>query len=233
MSQDPFRGNITNPISFNRYSYVRNTPINQKDLYGYFWEEFFNFVGGKGWKSNDDVAKQEDDEKQQRENKANEITREEAPANEQEKELDAPEANYYLMGRSFNEEEEKLIKNNPIEMLKLIDTPNKAVAETQSRFNGDKMEDDKADAFRHAYWNALMTKYSSKDFAEQVGTAHEFASTKSLAKTMDLHNNEIGREIGEIYKDRSDDEIADAIQHQLDKGNLWYIDQGKLKNTDL
>ena len=56
----------------------------------------------------------------------------------------------------------------------------------------------KADAIRHAFWSALMTAKIGKDFAKQIGTAHEQDRPEQPLgeKLMDLHNNKVGRSIG-------------------------------------
>jgi hypothetical protein len=236
LTQDKYRGDSFHPKTLTRYQYVANNPINITDIYGFFWEELGNWFQGKGWKSNEDVEKDrkeaEEKAKNEREKKAKNIEREEAPSDKQDYVLsDAQPRDYSLQGRQFNDEEEELIKKHPFKVYALKDTPGLAESETFDRF-GYQGEDDKSDAFRHAYWNALMAKRKGKDFAEDLATAHEVSSDRYLPKEMDLHNNKIGREIGEIYKDRSDSEIADAIMLQLNNGKLWYIDNGQLKNTD-
>jgi hypothetical protein len=53
-----------------------------------------------------------------------------------------------------------------------------------------------ADAFRHAYWNALNAISVPGKLAKGLADAHECASTNETEKTMDLHNNSVGRNIG-------------------------------------
>lgn len=55
---------------------------------------------------------------------------------------------------------------------------------------------DNGDAFRHAYWNAIMVRVVGAIFAEKFATAHEADSTGN-DKVMDLWNNELGRNIGQ------------------------------------
>lgn len=69
--------------------------------------------------------------------------------------------------------------------------------------NPNKATDNRADAFRHAVYNALLcretgTQYDDindcLDWAEEFATAHEQHSDKNAYDTqMDLHNNEISR----------------------------------------
>lgn len=61
--------------------------------------------------------------------------------------------------------------------------------------NGTLMciEDGRADAFLHAYWNALDTAEIGSVVTEIFTDAHE-AFSSGLSKQMDLYNNEKGRE---------------------------------------
>ena len=66
-------------------------------------------------------------------------------------------------------------------------------------------DDWEANAFKHAMWSACMSFELGSYIAELFGTAHESETMKSrdsyiMAQTqMDLHNNEVGRAIGELY----------------------------------
>ncbi len=76
------------------------------------------------------------------------------------------------------------------------------------------------DAFRHAYWNALMTKSIGKKYAEKFATAHESTSPDGLDKTMDLTNNRIGRDYGENNKKKSEAELAIIIRDAVSAGKM-------------
>jgi hypothetical protein len=72
--------------------------------------------------------------------------------------------------------------------------------------------DGKADALRHAYWNALMTRRVSAAFAEQFATAHETGSSNTAAASaMDLHNNAAGRALATRYAAASDAELLQLL----------------------
>lgn len=52
----------------------------------------------------------------------------------------------------------------------------------------------KGDAFRHCYWNALMTMGIGEDYALRIASNHEAVSSNPTAeKNMDLYNNSRGR----------------------------------------
>lgn len=64
-------------------------------------------------------------------------------------------------------------------------------------FPHDSMHNGKADGFRHCYWNALMTHRIDVEQAKAVADAHEDKPDQPPAeKDMDLHNNQVGRDIG-------------------------------------
>jgi len=76
------------------------------------------------------------------------------------------------------------------------------------------------DAFRHAYWNALMAKHSESD-AKQAGDSYERTSVGPYKETyMDLHNNKVGREIGAANTNKRHEEIAALVAQALAEGRL-------------
>ena len=102
-------------------------------------------------------------------------------------------------------------------------------------------EDGHNDAFRHAYWNALMTKHFGEDFAAAFGTAHEGVPTNPITgqgnppgrEAMDLFNNELGRRIAHENPDATDDELADLVFEAVQDGEAVVIDaRGELAFSD-
>ncbi len=99
--------------------------------------------------------------------------------------------------------------------------------------------DNPANAFRHAYWNFLICVKCYKvagprekvaDWAKKITELHEDLSPNDeLAREMDLHNNQIGREIFKKYGD----EIVEPVKYfkeLMDHSNLvTTIDQ--IKNS--
>jgi hypothetical protein len=78
----------------------------------------------------------------------------------------------------------------------------------------------KADAVRHAYWNALMAKRAASVFgleqgllfAEKMATAHEIGSVNIKTETaMDLSNNATGRRIFKENPNASDEQLLQLI----------------------
>ncbi len=81
----------------------------------------------------------------------------------------------------------------------------------------------KGDAIRHAYWNALSTKRIGMALTYHLTTAHENHSLNYAfhhkEQQMDLHNNQIGRNLGQL----EDFVIRQAVLDALDNGDLLYL----------
>jgi hypothetical protein len=105
--------------------------------------------------------------------------------------------------------------------------------EVTEDFDTWAQNDGHADAFRHAYWNALMTKQFGKDFTERFTSAHEGVENPADREAMDLYNNEVGRRIAEQNPDASDGELADLVQRAIQDGEMVVIDRdGELAWSD-
>lgn len=112
-------------------------------------------------------------------------------------------------------------------------TKDKAREYTNS-FRPQVIVGDKSDAFRHAIWNALMSKYTSEAWAYQFATAHEMKSDEELNKLnpgdgklelihqlMDLHNNKVGRDCwkwNDSIAYTSDNELISRVKARMKQG---------------
>ena len=92
---------------------------------------------------------------------------------------------------------------------------------------GGNFADDCSDAFRHAYWNALMAFELNATNAKTFADAHECNGT-TLSHQMDYHNNQVGRNIGASQTNR--DQLASHVMLALNNGQLQYLSRG-LKST--
>lgn len=130
--------------------------------------------------------------------------------------------------------EKRLIASDPT--YALITTTARDLAYKYTRNNyGISGQGDTSDSFRHAVWNALMCKYTSKAWAEKMATAHEdrpasyqtqvFADgfTGGQHTAMDLHNNQKGRDCWSL-KDTvsvpSDGELQNRVIAKIKAGEL-------------
>lgn len=111
----------------------------------------------------------------------------------------------------------------------------KAFNTADARFRRDDWNDNHNDAFRHTYWNALMTKKYGAEWAAEYATAHEARpGNRPEREAMDLYNNEAGRRIAQQHPDASEDELADLVEKAVRDGDLVVIDRGggRLTFTD-
>ena len=114
------------------------------------------------------------------------------------------------------------------------DSKEDAYGESERRYDGAGAEDGHQDAFRHAYWNALMSTRIGPEFAEDFGTAHEQRpGNPSDREAMDLYNNEVGRRIAAENPDASAEELADKVQQAIENGDMVVIGpDGQLHRSD-
>lgn len=124
---------------------------------------------------------------------------------------------------SLTDSEKKLCIRYPFDALKVNTARNIATEQTDRKFGYSGLGD-RSDAFRHGIWNAEMTVLIGKEKAELFATAHEDKDVtgdesdgfpKTAHKDMDLHNNEVGRAIGEQNNNVSEDEMADIIYQDI------------------
>jgi hypothetical protein len=104
-----------------------------------------------------------------------------------------------------------------------------------SRMSPTEWNDGHQDAFRHAYWNALMGANAGDSEATRFATAHEegTADNPAAREAMDLYNNEQGRRIAQENPDASDDELAQLVRDAVNNGEMVVIDRnGNLAWSD-
>ena len=123
----------------------------------------------------------------------------------------------------LTDSEKKLCIRYPFDALKVNKAKNIATSQTEAKFGTNGLGN-RSDAFRHGIWNAEMTVLIGKERAELFATAHEDKDVtgtesdgypKTAHRDMDLHNNEVGREIGEKNKEASESAMADIIYQEI------------------
>lgn len=116
---------------------------------------------------------------------------------------------------------------HPLYMLATVSATLKTYRISQKEFPNIHGKHNKANAFRHALWNALIAKKCARfsksiesilKWTEDITDWHEeFAPNEPLPKAMDLHNNRIGREVYQKYPDMKIAEIILFVKESLDK----------------
>lgn len=137
--------------------------------------------------------------------------------------------------------EKVLVAADPASALKTQQLANKAYNATKDKFGSNGLGD-KSDGFRHGLWNALMTRDITRLWAYSYATAHEDKSSDYLNaketdgyygyehKSMDLHNNEEGRDSVSWYEyswNCSDTTLIDRISDKLTNNSsdiIWLHD---------
>jgi hypothetical protein len=115
-----------------------------------------------------------------------------------------------------------LIIQYPSCALKINNNKNQAIQMTFAKFPTGTHHNDCADAFRHAFFNALNTIDCGESIAKEFGDAHESEVPQSQIneKIMDLHNNSIGRSIAVSNPSATESQFANLICQQLEDGVL-------------
>jgi hypothetical protein len=125
----------------------------------------------------------------------------------------------------LTDEEKELAKTWWVPAALIFLNKSKAEIEASNRFPGSPLHNDKGDAFRHAYFNALNVRSVKTEIVKAFGDAHEIGvpSEFALEVEMDLFNNEIGRIIGNQNWTKSDQELSNTVMNQLNIGDMKYL----------
>lgn len=137
----------------------------------------------------------------------------------------------------LNQQEKDLYNSNMAYGLLSLSTGALAVNEAKRRYTNDCLDGGNGDAFRHAFWNAMMVNQTSVDWATKWATAHEEGNpnNNNLDKTMDLANNARGRQIGVAYPTQTqgfNTYLAGKVVEWIDTGKLVRISGNQLITTD-
>jgi hypothetical protein len=134
----------------------------------------------------------------------------------------------------LNDEEKQFVIEHTDWAIDFMHQAQTATGEMLVRFAGQNQADGSAsNAFRHAYWNALMGQWTS--YANQTALAEEFATAhenyprnpndarEATFRNMDLVNNGVGRQIGINNPSASNQQLADLVMQALNNHQLTVI----------
>ncbi|MRX73125.1 hypothetical protein GJU40_13330 [Bacillus lacus] len=114
----------------------------------------------------------------------------------------------------MNSQEAKVCALNPIDCTKVKKAAETAKAEAERRYVSSALHNGNGDAFRHMYWNKLMTNAIGASEAKKFADAHEFGASgqPKNEETMDLHNNSLGRSNAKYT-------AAEIVKYLVDSGS--------------
>lgn len=125
--------------------------------------------------------------------------------------------------------EKEVFNSNPVYGAYCLNDAAVAVSRTSDLWSDAcGYHNDNADAFRHSYWNALMSFDCGTSYAQKFADAHEKGSPNgALEASMDKNNNSVGRSIG-VSKSYS---YPNPMAHfaAIEKDVLSAIKNGKMK----
>ena len=117
---------------------------------------------------------------------------------------------------------------------------NSEIAKNKAKemFPEDKGRGTKKDAFRHALWQAMNVQSVGEDFTRKYSEAHEYGTPREDIHTdlfMDIHNNEVGIEIGRDNPNASVEDLCQIIQDRISNGDMLILsgpENGHLLKSD-
>jgi hypothetical protein len=100
---------------------------------------------------------------------------------------------------------------------------------TRQNFDGANGWGNQGDAFRHTYWMARGVQSNGERFTRNYGNAHEYSSDPNEVYTqadimMDIHNNDIGIEIGKQNPKASSSELVRIVKDRIANGDMLIMD---------
>ncbi|WP_157171813.1 DUF6973 domain-containing protein [Nocardia higoensis] len=87
-------------------------------------------------------------------------------------------------------------------------------------YSPETKSDGHGDAFRHMYWNALMSQKFGEEWTETYATAHEKSGGNNAQReAMDLWNNELGRKIGAANPNATPEQLQELVRQEIEGEN--------------
>jgi len=118
-------------------------------------------------------------------------------------------------------------KRGAAEFLKIADIPRRAERESVAAYGLKESGGGKADAMRHLMYQADLTRRIGPRTANVVSRLHEFTSPgqSDEEEAMDLFNDALGREIGELAM--TDEDVVRLAREYVDKNKARVLPKGE------
>lgn len=114
---------------------------------------------------------------------------------------------------------------HPMWMLATAKATARTMQIVQEKFPDIHGKDNKANAFRHALWNALIASNCFRierdvqkvlTWTQRITDWHEdFSPNNPLPRAMDLHNNQIGRDVFQEHPGKGEESLNKILLAQL------------------
>ncbi|MCL6217175.1 DUF6973 domain-containing protein [Zunongwangia pacifica] len=135
----------------------------------------------------------------------------------------------------------KLFLPNPFYIFPTYRATRETMTLCDRLFGKKHYQDNRENAFRHAYWNFLIAekvfiKNNSVEesiiWAKKITDLHErLAPNKTLARAMDLHNNEVGRT---LFSNNPEENAVEKLQDLMNSAvKINDVDLSKLDKNQL
>lgn len=138
-------------------------------------------------------------------------------------------ASYTVFGMNLNPSELMLVSLFPSDAAKAYGDAVAAGSAAESLYQSYTLYQGNGDAFRHTYWNGLMGLDIGRLQAQAFADAHEAQTPEGIDKTMDLNNNQTGRNLSK-YCTRTT--LQSNVINYVNNGWLHRIVDGVLTVTD-
>lgn len=146
---------------------------------------------------------------------------------------------------NLTDKEKELVKRHPLEAIVYYQKSTQAMEVSNSIYSENQLYQGNGDAFRHAYWNAILVKaYGNQtsgntekkalhgvERANAWTTAHE-QNSSGVDKEMDLHNNNVGRYHAYLNFNKSDKNLENDLVKMVNEGQMARIVDGELVTTN-
>ncbi len=130
---------------------------------------------------------------------------------------------------NYKEKEIILWDYDWIKVIPIYDNSQIAEEKTIKEYGGN-FRGDLSDAFRHTLWQALNVQSVGNSFTRKWSNAHEYSTPLDQLKTdlvMDIHNNDIGIEIGLSNLKTSIGNLIDIIKTYITNGKMIILKEDK------
>lgn len=125
----------------------------------------------------------------------------------------------------LNTAEKDFVFWHPLAAISFNANASTALEEAQKRFGPSTLHNGSGDAFRHCFWSAMNARDQGAELARRFGEAHEdWTGNPAAEKTMDLHNNSVGFDIGARQPGASDRHLAVLCVQAWANNKLIQID---------